>query len=174
METEKPNFKKLPVQKEEKKEQRQEAKEEIKKETAKKKTDEKKKTEAVVNGRNLPVSLKHAIALCNFIRDRDIDRAIGLIEDASKMKIAVPMRGEIPHRKGMMSGRYPQKAAGIILKLLKSLKANAIVNELELEKYKIYCSPNSASRPYRRFGQGRFKRVHLTIKLIPLSKQKNK
>ena len=71
-----------------------------------KKTEEKaRKTEAVVNARGMNISKLHAIALCNFIRGKEIDRAIALMEDASKMKIAVPMRGEIPHRRGMMSGR---------------------------------------------------------------------
>ena len=89
------------------------------------------------------------------------------------MKIAVPMRGEIPHRKGkIMSGRYPVKAAKEFIKLLKSLKTNALMNELELEKYKIFCKANIASRPYRRFGKGRFKRTHVEIKLIALGGRK--
>jgi len=149
----------------------EEIKEESKKETIKKKIEEKKKTEAIVNGKNLSVSIKHAVALCNLIREREIDVAITIIEEVIKKRKAVPMRGEIPHRKGIMSGRYPIKAAGIFLKLLKSLKANALVNELEFEKYKIACKSDVAPRPYRRFGQGRFKRSHVTIKLIPINKK---
>lgn len=135
-----------------------------------------KRTEAVVNGRSLPISTKHAIAICNFIKNKDIDVAIAELEQVEKKKKAVPMRGEIPHRKGkgMMSGRYPVNASGEFIKLLKSLKSNAIVNELELEKCRLACMPNVAARQYRRFGRGRFKRTHVQVKLIPITKKKSK
>ena len=136
-----------------------------------------KKKQAIVNGRDLPVSLKHAVAICNFIKGKEIDRAIAILEEVVRFKKPVPMRGEIPHRHGMNkasgSGRYPVKASGIFIVLLKSLKSNAIVNELELEKYKIHAISNLAPRPYRRFGQGRFKRAHVTIKLIPVNENKS-
>ena len=87
-------------------------------------------------------------------------------------KVPVPMKGEIPHKKGIMSGRYPVNAAERILKLLRSLKSNAIVNELELEKCKLSCIANLASRPYKRFGRGRLKRTNITLKLVPITKKK--
>lgn len=129
-----------------------------------------KKTEAIVNGRDLRISTKHSVAVCDFIRNKDVDKAIGELEEVSKMKRAIPMKGEIPHRKGMMSGRYPINAVAAFLKLLKSVKANAMMNELELEKVKIYCMANVASRPRTRFGQSKHKRSHVQIKLIPRRK----
>jgi len=131
-----------------------------------------KKTEAVVNGRNLSISTKHSIAICNLIRGKNIDKIIPILEQVEKMKKPIPMRGEIPHKKGMMSGRYPVKAVKEFIKLLKSLRANALVNELELERYKIFCKANIASRPYKRFGKGRFKRTNVQIKLIPIMGKK--
>ena len=75
-------------------------------------------------------------------------------------------------RKGkMMSGRYPQNASKEIIILLKSLKANALAHNLELEKLRLFCMANVASRPYRRFGRRRFKRSHVQIKLVPITKQ---
>ena len=127
---------------------------------------ERKTKEAIVNGKNLSIGRKHAVAISNYIRGKDVDRAIYLLEEVTKFKRAIPMKGEIPHRKGMMSGRYPVKGVKIFITLLKSLKSNAIAKELELEKCKIFIIANRASRPYRRFGQGRFKRSHVTIKLI--------
>lgn len=151
-----------------------EKKDEIKAEKTKKEK-KPKKTEAVVNARNLPISTKHSIAICNMIRNKELDKAILLLEQAEQEKIPVPMRGEIPHRKGIMSGRYPVNALGHFIKSLKSLKSNAFANELELEKYVIFCKADVASRPYRRFGSGRFKRTHLTLKLIqPIKKTINK
>jgi ribosomal protein L22 len=165
-------------------EKKTEKKEETKKEESKeeKKVEKKeiikgpKKTEAIVKGRNLHISTKHSIAICNLIRNKNIDKAILILEQAEKMKIPIPMTGEIPHRKGkIMSGRYPIKAITEFIKLLKGLRANAIMNELELEKYKIFCKSNIASRPYRRFGKGRFKRTHIEMKLIlPVKKKKKK
>jgi ribosomal protein L22 len=139
-----------------------------------KKENKPKKTEAIVNAKNLPISTKHSIAICNMIRNKEIDKAILLLEQAEQKKIPVPMRGEIPHRKGIMSGRYPINALGHFIKSLKVLKANALVNELELEKYRIFCKADLASRPYRRFGKGKFKRTHLTLKLIQPVKKVNK
>jgi len=131
-----------------------------------------KKTEAVVNGKSVPISTKHSIAICNMIRNKEIDKAILLLEQAEQKRIPVPMKGEIPHRKGIMSGRYPVNALSHFIKSLKVLKANALANELELEKYVIFCKANIASRPYRRFGRGKFKRTHVEIKLIlPIKKK---
>lgn len=135
------------------------------------KTENKKLKTAVVNGRDLRVGLKHAIALSKFIRGKDIDIAIRQLEDVVQMKIAVPMAGEIPHRRNMSiasgSGRYPIKGAKEFIRLLKSLKSNAINNEIELEKFKLHAIPNNAPKPYKRFGQGKMKRCHVSITLIP-------
>jgi len=126
------------------------------------------KTEALVNGRDLRISTKHAVAICKFIRGKDIDKAIVKLNEVSLMKSAVPMKGEIPHRKGrIMSGRFPVKASGEFIKLLNSLRANAIVNEMEIEKFRIACMSNVASRPYKRFGRGKAKRSHVQVKLVP-------
>jgi large subunit ribosomal protein L22 len=150
-------------------------KDETKKEKSKPATGP-KKDEAVVNGRDLRISTKHSVAVCNFIKNKNIDEALAMLDEVSKMKRAIPMRGEIPHRKGkgMMSGRYPLNAVKAFTMLLKSLKANAINHELELEKVKLACMPNSASRPMKRFGQGKHKRTHVQIKLVPLEVRKKK
>ena len=132
-----------------------------------------KKTEVVVNGRDLRISTKHSVAVCNFIKNKNIDDALDELGEVSKMRKPVPMRGEIPHRKGkgMMSGRYPLNAVRDFIMLLKSLKANAINHELELEKVKLSCMANVASRPMKRFGQGKHKRSHVQIKLVPMGKK---
>jgi len=127
--------------------------------------------EAVVNGKDLRISTKHAVAVCDFIRGKDVDVAIKELEEVENMKRAIPMKGEIPHRKGMMSGRYPVKAVSNFIKLLKSVRANALYHDLELEKLKIYAMANVASRPQKR-GGARFKRSHVQIKLVPRAKVK--
>lgn len=134
------------------------------------------KTEAVVNGKNLGISLKHAVAICNLIRDKNIDKAILILEEVTKLKKAVPMKGEIPHRKGKIkSGRYPIKASNNLIQLLKSLRANAIAKSLEIENYVISCKANKAPKVYRRFtrfGSRQFKRTHVELKLVIKQRKK--
>ncbi|MEK6935569.1 MAG: uL22 family ribosomal protein [Nanoarchaeota archaeon] len=133
------------------------------------------KKEAVVNAKDVGISTKHSIAICNYIKGKTLDTAFSMLSAVERMKKAVPMKGEIPHRRGMMSGRYPINATIEFIKLLKSLKSNAIANELEFEKYVIFCKADVAPRPYKRFGKGRFKRTHITLKLVePIKKQGDK
>nr|AJS12790.1 50S ribosomal protein L22P [uncultured archaeon]AKQ01099.1 50S ribosomal protein L22, large subunit ribosomal protein L22 [uncultured archaeon Rifle_16ft_4_minimus_1461] len=136
--------------------------EEVKKEV--KKTEKQKKTEAIVRGMNLPISSKQSFAICKFIKNKEINRAINELEEILAHKRALPMKGEIPHRrgKGMMSGRYPQNSVKEFIKLLKSLNANATANEMS-NPFICEAQGNFASRPFGRFGRVRKKRSHVTI-----------
>ena len=97
-----------------------------------------------------------------FIKGKGIEKAINDLEEVISLKKPVPMKGEIPHRKGMMSGRYPKKTAEHFIKLLKELSANANVNGLE-NTIISEAIANIASRPYSRFGRVRKKRTHVKI-----------
>ncbi len=131
-----------------------------------------KRDYAVVNAKSLPISTKHSMAICRFIKNKKIETAIEILEDVLVQKKAVPMKGEIPHRKGaMMSGRYPQKAVGHFIKLLKNLEANAIVNELD-EPVIVEAIANLAQRPYGRFGRTKKKRTHVKIKCVEKKEKK--
>jgi large subunit ribosomal protein L22 len=125
-----------------------------------------KKTEAIVKGNNLHASMKQCMYICSFIKGKSIDEAIKMLEDVIKMKRAVPFKGEIPHRSepGIMSGRYPINASKLFIPILKNLKGNLLVNQMELDNAKIYfASSNYASRPSKR-GGGRFKRTNVILK----------
>ncbi|MEK6913990.1 MAG: uL22 family ribosomal protein [Nanoarchaeota archaeon] len=161
--------------KEEKKKETTEAKiEEQKEKTEKKKqTPKVKRDEATVNGISLPISTKDSVAICKFIKRKTIQRALVDLELVSKLKKAIPMTGEIPHRKGkgMMSGRYMTKPVGFFIKMLKSLEANANMNGMD-EPIIVDAVPNRASRPYGRFGRVKRKRTHIFIKAVEKSKLK--
>jgi len=144
-------------------EKAKEKEEETKEKKVEKKEIKVKKTDAVINATAAPISTKHSIAVCKFIKGKKIEEAIENLEKVISLKKAVPMKGEIPHRKGIMSGRYPKKTAEHFIKLLKGLSANANVNGLENPIiYKAIA--NMASRPYSKFGRVRRKRTH--VKLI--------
>ncbi|MGB9708351.1 MAG: uL22 family ribosomal protein [Candidatus Pacearchaeota archaeon] len=127
---------------------------------------------AVVHGKNLAISTKHAIALCNFIRNKKPSEVLTLLENVLSHKIAVPMKGEIPHRKNMpkgkVAGRYPVNASKVFIKLVRNLIANASVKGLDVETLKIsLAKANKAARPHKAtriaFGRKRFKRTHVTL-----------
>lgn len=124
-----------------------------------------KKSEAVARGLNVHASMKQCMFICRFIKGKSIDEALTELEKVIKLKKAVPFIGEIPHRKGnMMSGRYPVNASKIFISILKSLKGNALANQMDLDKTKIYFASSSfASRPSKRSG-GTFKRANIVLK----------
>ncbi len=151
---------------------KEEVKADVKDEKKEKKKDKKKepelpkKEEAIARGSNLPVSLKHSVFICSFIKGKEIDVAIKELEEVLKMKRAIPFKGEIPHRKGkgMMSGRYPIKASGEFIRVLKGLKGNVIVARMDLDKTRIAeASASWARRPARR-GNKKAKRTNLILK----------
>ena len=122
-----------------------------------------KKEESVARGLNLHASKKHSMYICNFIKGKSVDLAIKELNDVINLKRAIPFKGEIPHRKGMMSGRYPVKTSEQFIPLLKALKGNILANGMDLDKTTIaIASANWSSRPQRR-GGGRFKRTNVIL-----------
>lgn len=162
-----------------KKDSQQDKKEtEVKKEKPKVKKEN--KHEAIVYGRSLPISLKHSKGIGRFIKNKKIDKAIDDLELVVKKKLAVPMKGELAHRKGKMqngkgfvSGKYPVKASENFIKLLKTLNANSTVNGLELENTRIReVIVNKAPDQMHRFGRMKFKRTHVMIKSSDVGRKK--
>ena len=136
-----------------------------------------KKDEAVTKGVSLHLSKKHCMYISSFIKNKTIDGAISDLEEVIKFKRAIPFKGEIPHRKGkMMSGRYPIKASKSFISLLKTLKGNVLVNQMDLDKTRIHSSsPSWASRPMRRGNvQGKRTNVVIVAKEIETKKQGGK
>ncbi|MEM1577509.1 MAG: 50S ribosomal protein L22 [Candidatus Pacearchaeota archaeon] len=129
---------------------------------------------AVAKGFNLPISTKKAVAICRIIKGKHPKEAIKLMEEVIALKKAIPLKGEIPHRKKKhrltkhAQGRYPVKAAKYFIKILKQAIANA--TQIGLDENKIYISKAQANkgetifRPGRFFGR-KFKRTHLYIEI---------
>lgn len=133
-----------------------------------------KKESVKAYGRNLKSSTKVAAAICRFIRKKSVDKAIKDLEEVTKLKKAVPMKGEIPHRKGkMMSGRFPKVAAAEVLEVVKNLKNNATQHDIE-NPIISEAVANKAMRPFAKGGRARKKRSHvvLTAQEKKVNKQK--
>ena len=131
-----------------------------------------KKDEAIVNSYNIPISTKKAADICRFIKGKTIEAAMAELELVHKMKKPVPMKGEIPHRKGkIMSGGFPKNASRQFIILLKSLAGNSTVNGID-DPVIVGAVANLASRPFGRFGRWRRKRTH--VKLVARNKKEKK
>lgn len=141
-----------------------EEKKQTKKPEPKKTTPKTQRDYAFVHGKNVPISTKDAIAVCRFIKYKTMNQAIKDLEEVINLKKAVPMKGEIPHRKGkIMSGRFPKKACEHFIYLLKSLQGNSTMHELENPIIN-GAFANVANRPFGRFGLKK-KRSHIFIKV---------
>lgn len=91
-------------------------------------------------GKELHISRKHAHELAGAIKGMKLETAREFLENVVALKQAVPYRRftrNIPHKKGMCTGRYPQKAAREFLSILKNAESNAIYKGLDSENMKI-------------------------------------
>ncbi len=130
-------------------------------------------------GRDLPVSTKQAIEICNFIRKMDVSRAMQILEEVQQEKRAIPFKrftNGLGHRRGKMSsGRYPKKASENILSLLKSAEVNAQQKGLNTANLIIthICANRAAKtiRPGRRRSR-EMKKTHIEVVLAESSKKK--
>lgn len=126
--------------------------------------DAKKMARAV--GIGLNISFKQAMEICKHIRHRSLKSARTILNAVLEMKQAVPYKAhnkDVPHRPGMMAGRYPQNASKAILKILDSVEANATSKGLS-NLYITHIMANIAPairRGGRNAGEG--KRAHVEI-----------
>jgi len=134
--------------------------------------------EAKLNAKNLEISRKVAVEICNLLRYKDVEKAKAILERVIKKKQPIPYKRyytSIPHRKGnIATGRYPIKASGVILKLLDSTIKNAQNQGLlsSLYIYSIYANKGPKQfHPSRHRGRV-MKRTHLTIILKEKTKEK--
>ena len=91
-------------------------------------------------GKELHISKKHAYEIARAINGMKLKTARGFLEDVAALKQAVPYKRytrNVPHRKGMCTGRYPQKAAKEFLKVLKNAESNATYKGLDSENLRI-------------------------------------
>ena len=95
---------------------------------------------AIASGRDLRISWKDAVEICNCLRGMRLDDAERFLNDVISLKRPVPFRRfhkKVAHRRelaGWPSGRWPVKAAKEILKVLKNAEANAEYKGLDTSR----------------------------------------
>jgi large subunit ribosomal protein L22 len=128
------------------------------------------KSAAKAMGKDLPISPKVAIEICNFLRHKELDAAIATLGRVMEKRQAIPYKrfsnaaGHKPG-KGMAAGRYPIKASGEFLKLLKNAKANAANAGLTGTLVITHLAAQRANEPFRAYPKERitFKRAHVEV-----------
>ena len=125
---------------------------------------------AIAKALNLPVSTKHCIEICRNLRFKDVSYAKEYLQDVVQLKKAVEFKRFVMntgHKPGMSTGRFPAKAAFEILKLIKSVEANAQFKGLNTSSLKI--TKLVANRAPNPFGGGRHstgtKRTHVEVEV---------
>jgi len=129
-----------------------------------------KENMALAIGLSLPISTKHSIEICSFIRNMNLVKAKDLLKEVIEEKKAIPFkrhRGDVGHKKGKIgSGRYPKKASLEIIKLLTNIETNAQFKGLNTTNLFIkHIFANKASRQwhYGRKRRRKMKRTHIEI-----------
>ena len=119
---------------------------------------------AIAAGRDLDISHKHAREILKELKGKYIEEAKEYLEEVIKMKRSVPFKKHNKkgaHRSdlvGWHTGRYPVKAARVILKVLENLENNAAEKALDIKSCKIVHAAAHKGRKiqkifYRAFGR---------------------
>jgi len=106
--------------------------------------------------REKPISHKHAREIAVAMKGLSIEKARDYLLDVTNFKRSIPFRrfkNQVGHRSdpGVMSGRYPQKAAKEILKLIDNLESNAEYKGIDLDRLKIINATVHKGRLLKRF-----------------------
>ncbi len=123
-------------------------------------------------GRDLGISTKKSVEICNNIRGKKLTKAEQILEKAITKERPIVMKRYIrdaAHKKGMATGKYPVKAANSILKILKNAESNAQNKGLSTKDMVVqHVVAHKASTPWRYGRQRRrkTKRTHIEIVLL--------
>lgn len=107
-------------------------------------------------GREISVSPKAVTELCRTIKGMLIKDAKHLLENVIEKKTSIPYKHykkKVPHRKSndkWFAGRYPVKAAKILMKLLEELESNAEYKGFNLDNIKIIHAASQRGRKIRK------------------------
>jgi large subunit ribosomal protein L22 len=106
---------------------------------------------AIASAREIPVKPKHVVNVCKAIRGMRLEQAKNYLEGVQELKIAVPFvryKRKVAHRRGKIGpGQFPEKAAGYVLRVVKSAEANAEFKGLDPERMWISHAAMQKSAP---------------------------
>ena len=108
--------------------------------------------------REKKISHKHTREICVAIKGLSIEKARDYLQSVVQKKRSIPFgrfKNQVGHRSdpGVMSGRYPEKAATEVLKLLDNLESNAEYKGMDLDRLKIINATSHKGVLIKRFIQ---------------------
>jgi large subunit ribosomal protein L22 len=109
-------------------------------------------TTARALGYELHISPKHAREICRTLRKKRVAEAKKILEDVIERKRAIEFRRfkkKVAHRPDGGPGRYPVKAAGEILKIIKDVEGNARYKGLDPDGMRIIHIATKKGRPIK-------------------------
>ncbi len=125
---------------------------------------------ARVVGRDLGISTKYSIEICNLLRGKPLAKAKALLEEAAALQKPIPLKrftnGPGHKRGNLASGRFIVKTASQILSLLNSAEANARnkgLNTKNLVIASILAQKASTPLHYGRQRRRLMKRTHVEV-----------
>jgi large subunit ribosomal protein L22 len=112
-------------------------------------------------GKDLNVSFKRTIAVCDAVRDMKLPDAIALLERVMALEEPIPFKKYnkgVSHRSGKGVAKFPKKAAGEVLKILRNAQSNAEYKGLDADKLRVISiQVNKGPSRKRRKPKGRWK-----------------
>lgn len=129
-------------------------------------------------GKDLDISTKHAIEICNTIRGKRLNKAFDILENSINMKRAIPFKrftGGAGHKPGIASGKFAVKACKEINRVIKSARANAQSKGLNPDELVIkHICAHKASTPlhYGRQIRRQMKKTHVEVVLEEIERKK--
>lgn len=131
-------------------------------------------------GKDLMISTKKSIEVCNFVRGKSVQKAKRLLNDVLEMKAAVPFRRFFEgagHKKGIGPGKYPIKTCKDILKIIELAEANAANKGLNTEALVIKLIKANKGAKQMRYGRQRgrvMKRANIEVVVEEVEKKEPK
>jgi large subunit ribosomal protein L22 len=135
----------------------------------KKREKEKKAHFARFKAINLPISTKVSVEICGYLRNRPLEKAKAILNQVINKKMAIPYKRynrDVGHKPGIAAGRYPEKAAKHILKVLNAAEAAAENKGLDAKNLIIYdlkANLGTRQQHYGRAIRTQMKRTHIEI-----------
>ncbi|HTP55549.1 MAG TPA: 50S ribosomal protein L22 [Thermoplasmata archaeon] len=106
-------------------------------------------TVARARGVEVPISPKKTYEVLNAIRGLPLARARAFLEDVTAHRRAVPFRRynqETAHKRGIGPGRYPEKVAEHVLKVLTNAQENAEYEGLDTDRLFVKVAASARGR----------------------------
>lgn len=125
---------------------------------------------AIASGRDLDISPKAAREICRELIGRYLDQAVAYLEGVRTKEEVVPYRRykkKVGHKQGSRQwpvGRYPVKAAGEILKVLRNAENNAEFKGLDISRLRVIHACAHEGRKTKRFFTRAFGRTSPKIR----------